>query len=146
MKALRRQRRRLGGGPCCPATHDDGDDLEQAQPVLQLTVGADGKDVDGDEGDEKDEAEGPAGEVVGPVLQDELQGDQVGGGGDGIVEPVVPGEGEAKGIVDEAAGPRRKPSVSTLAASTSRARLTQQSCRSCRRRGQRMTSRPDTAW
>lgn len=62
-------------------SHDDknhnGDDLEQTEPVLNFTVRPDGNKVDADENDPKNKTQSPAGEVVGPVLKNELQGDEI---------------------------------------------------------------------
>lgn len=58
-------------------TYDNGDDFEKTEPVLELAVCSDGDDVGGDEDEPEDQTEGPAGEVVGPVFEDELEGYQV---------------------------------------------------------------------
>jgi hypothetical protein len=50
--------------------------------------------VDGDEDDPGDETEHP-GVPRGPELKDELCGSEIGGKGHGVVEPIIPGEGEA---------------------------------------------------
>ena len=50
--------------------------------------------VYGYEDEPGDETDKP-GMLVGPELEDELGGGEIGCDGDGVVEPVVPGEGEA---------------------------------------------------
>lgn len=85
--------------PCL--THNDGDDLEKTEPVFKLAICSDGDDVGSNQGEPEDETERPAGKVVRPVLQDELQGDQIRSSRDGIVEPVVPRQSKAKRIIDE---------------------------------------------
>lgn len=50
--------------------------------------------VDGDEDDPGEETDDP-GVPGSPVLEDELRGGEIGGEGHGVVEPIVPGEGEA---------------------------------------------------
>ncbi|KAI6763843.1 hypothetical protein HG530_007632 [Fusarium avenaceum] len=70
--------------------HDNRDHLEQTEPVLKLTVGSHRDDVDADEHDPENETQRPSWEVVGPVLEDELQSDKVRGCGDSVVEPVIP--------------------------------------------------------
>lgn len=50
--------------------------------------------VDGDEDDPSEETDDP-GMPRGPELEDELGGGEIRSDGDGVVEPVVPGEGEA---------------------------------------------------
>lgn len=90
----------------CLSTYNDGYDFEQAEPVLELAICLDRSDVDTDQNDPKYQAEGPSREVVRPVLQNQLQSNQVGGSGHGVIEPVIPRKGEAEGIVDKAAKPR----------------------------------------
>ena len=50
--------------------------------------------VDGDEEDPGEETDDPR-VPIRPELEDELGGGEIGRDGDGVVEPVVPGEGEA---------------------------------------------------
>jgi hypothetical protein len=56
--------------------HDDkdnnGDDLEKTEPVLNFTVRPDGNEIDSNEDNPENETQGPAGKVVGPVLENEL--------------------------------------------------------------------------
>lgn len=73
-----------------------------------FAVRSDGNDVDGNQNHPENQAERPPWEVICPVLQDQLQSNQVCGGGDGIIEPVVPGQGETKSIVDKASVPRKE--------------------------------------
>lgn len=82
--------------------HDNRDHLEQTQPVLELTVGSHRDDVDADEHDPENETQRPSWEVVGPVLEDKLQSDEVRGCGDSVVEPVIPCKSKSKSIINEA--------------------------------------------
>jgi hypothetical protein len=86
--------------------HDDKDDnrdhLEQTEPVLKLTVGTHGNDVDADEDDPENETQRPPWEVVGPVLKNKLQGDEIRGCGDSVVEPVIPCKSKSKSIINKA--------------------------------------------
>jgi hypothetical protein len=66
-----------------------------------LTICPNGDDVDTNEHEPEDEAQGPAWEVVCPILQDQLQSHQVRGGGNGVIEPIIPRQCETKGIIDE---------------------------------------------
>lgn len=50
--------------------------------------------VDGDESDPGEETDDPK-MLICPELEDELGGGEIGCDGDSVVEPVVPGEGEA---------------------------------------------------
>ena len=50
--------------------------------------------VDGDEDEPGEETEDPW-VPRSPELEDELCGSEIGGEGHGVVEPIVPGEGEA---------------------------------------------------
>lgn len=83
---------------------DDGNDLQQTQPVLHLTIGAHADDVSTDENDPKDQAQRPSRKVLSFIeIEYQLQGDKIGSGRNGIVEPVIPGKGKSEGVIDKAA-------------------------------------------
>lgn len=82
---------------------DNGNDLEERQPVLDLSVDAHSHKVEAEEDEPEDETERPSWEVVGPVLEQKLKRNEVGSGRDSVVEPVVPREREPVGVINEAA-------------------------------------------
>lgn len=49
----------------------------------------------------EDQTESPSRKVVGPVLEHQLQSNQICRGGNSIIEPVVPGQSKPKCVVDE---------------------------------------------
>jgi hypothetical protein len=65
-----------------------------------------GSDVDANQDYPEYQAECPSRKAVCPVLQHQLQSNQVRGRRNSIIEPVVPCEGEAKGIVDKTPSPQ----------------------------------------
>ena len=99
-------------------TYYNGNDLQQTKPIFELmpllaiiisyrylaayfTVYSDSYNVGQNEQDPKDQTQAPAREPCRPVLQDQLQGHQIRGHGYGIVEPIIPSQGEPKGIIDK---------------------------------------------
>lgn len=86
--------------------NNNGHDFEQAEPVLELAVRPHVNNVGQHEDHPHDQAQRVPGKRVGPVLQEELQGDQVRSRRHGVVEPVVPREGETKCVVHIAARER----------------------------------------
>lgn len=102
-------------------THHYSDDFQETEPVLHLNVvstqqeiskaaskcaylavGSDGNKVQCNHEKQENETDGPAGEVVCPVLQKQLKGNQIGGCRNSVVEPVIPGQSEAKRVIDKA--------------------------------------------
>ena len=77
----------------------NGDNLEQTEPVLNFSVCSYRDQVDSDENDPENETQSPAGKIVGPVLKNDLQSNQIRGRGNSIVKPVIPSKSESKSIV-----------------------------------------------
>lgn len=99
-------------------THYDGYNFQQAKPVFELTpslvitfehmclaayftVYSYGCNVGQYQQHPKDQAQAPARKLCGPVLQYQLQCHQIRGHRYGIIEPVVPSQGESKGIINK---------------------------------------------
>ena len=99
-------------------THYNGYDFQQAQPIFKLipslaiaiehicltayfTVYSHGYNISQYQQHPKDQTQAPARELCGPILQNQLQCHQIRGHGYGIIEPIIPGQREPKGIVNE---------------------------------------------
>lgn len=67
-----------------------------------LAVGSNCDNVDSNQNNPEDEAESPPGKVGRPVLQDQLQGNQVRCSRHGVVKPVVPSQSKPESVVDKA--------------------------------------------
>ena len=81
-------------------TYDDRNDFQETQPILHLAIDSDRNDVQTNEQDEEDHTQSPSRKVVGPVLQKQLQRNEICGGRNGIVEPVIPCQSEPKRFID----------------------------------------------
>lgn len=90
------------GRPGAIGTYHNCDYFEQAEPVFDLTVDSHRQNVQCNDDDEENQTNRPSWEIIRPVFQQQLQCNNIRRGSNGIVEPVIPSQGKAKGIIDEA--------------------------------------------
>lgn len=83
---------------------DDEQDLAEGRPELGLAVPLDGEDVEQAVEDDDDGDDGAGGDDVAPVVNDEVACGDLKGDEGGLEDEEVPAGGEAKGLVDVAAG------------------------------------------
>jgi hypothetical protein len=81
-------------------TYHYSDHFQEAQPIFHLAIDPDRNDVQTNQQGEENNTQSPSRKVVGPVLQQQLQGNKICSRRNGIVEPVVPGQSEAERFID----------------------------------------------
>ncbi|TKW49901.1 hypothetical protein CTA1_12675 [Colletotrichum tanaceti] len=82
---------------------DDEQDLEQGEEELDLAEDADEGDAD-DKGQDDEDDDEDGGVQVGPELEEDADGGDLGGDGEDVAVDEVPADGEAPGRVDEELG------------------------------------------
>lgn len=73
----------------------------EEKEITYLAINSHSNDVRRDQQHPEDQAQRPTGEIVRPILQDQLQCHQVRGHGHRIIGPVVPSQGETERIINE---------------------------------------------